>query len=842
MLRWTLAWILVPVVASVLSAAQNQSALKEVEVAPGIAVSYPDNWSPAMRYRSGIEFVTPPPQSGRALPLAKLLIRIETGKDHAEAVSRLSDIAKEINTPVKVLARNGWPAIERQYTAPVPRTDQRGVIGKIDGTETLAVWIKAAIAVDNLVVNEDAIIAQSANAELVSEADKILRSITVSRRTAPQQVNHELKTVQQAIRPSSKAVRPARQGRLFIPPRRFPPPTLVAPKAVLLPKPAGSSEPELAASNDGQTVVVGSIGAGISFSSDGGAHFMMAANNGGVQNPRGGQDGDFSVAYGQSGTFYISELTYPDQPIMNRSVGVATSSTGQDFVLRSQAIYCPPNTCSVDQPHIAADRFNPGLNGKDQVYVVWQDDSAITCSTQGGQDSANGQPPTWITPVPLAGANPRVTVGQDGLVYAISRPQDSRVIYLERFNSCNEGLQPIGMPQQVAPWADDEARLCPLAGLDRCSRPLASPTVAVDDTDPSHVYLAFANTTVTGNEDIWVLDSTDGGQHFQGQVKISPQVVAHRFMPWMCTTKGAAIVSWYDRSTATQAQPDLTNYMAAAVTGRSATLTAWQPVNVSGNPDPQCATRFPWGVDVSDNVAVSCNPPQFIDKCSVSNQECSDSIKPPMQCPPGHTCTCPLAGEKCVVTGAPGGGGPKYGDYSGNGCAAGKFFALWTSATTPPGIPGQLLGPSEFVSVLSQTVTVNNVVVPPTSPGTFDLRIDGIAQAGGVGNGGSTGPILVGAGVHSVIETGDQTNCYSTQFSGDCDRSGMVPVNLGDNKTCTITNRYIGSIPMRECLADCKAEYLDCLQSDDLPGGATPARCRPGLNRCKKQCQKPCNR
>ena len=830
--RWIVGGALISIFASLLSAAENQRTLKEVQVSPEIAVSYPDSWFPIMRYRNGLEFVAPPPGEGKALPFAKLLIRIETGKDHDEALRRLSAIIRESKKPTMVVPMNGWPAIQRQYIAPAPRTDERSVIGKNDGTEKMAVWITTVIAMGNLVVHEDAMIAQSADSSFVADAQGIENSIAFSKKTQPQQLKNEIKKLQDTMRQPAGSRKPAIRARAFTPPRRLSPPQTVIPKAVLLPKPPGSSEPELAASNDGQTVVVGSVNSGISFSTDGGEHFIMAANGGGVQNPVGGQDGDFSVAFGHSGTFYISELTYPFQSAnsMHRSVGVATSSSGQSFALESQAILCQPDGCDVDQPHIAADRFNSGLDGKDQVYVVWRLSSALACSAHGGEIASNGQSTWSAPPYQLSGDHPRITVGPDGMVYVVSRPFNGSAVNLERFTSCKNGLLPIGMPVQVATWVDDENRLCPIAGLDRCGPQLAGDMVAVDDKDASHVYVAFANTSATGTEDIWVLDSVDGGQSFSGQVTVNPRVPAHRFMPWLCATGGTAIVSWYDRSRSTPTKPDLTDYLAAAVSGRSPQLTAWPPINVSGNADPQCATGFPGGVDVSDNVAVSCNPPQFIDKCSASNQKCSDTLT---------TFACPAA-ETCVI---PGNGWPKYGDYSGNGCASGKFFALWTSATAPPGIAqGQVNGLREFVAVLGQTLTVNTIVVPPDASGAFNLLIDGTAQATAARNGGSTGAVPVSVGVHTVSETGSQLNCYSTRYSGDCDRSGMVAVNLGETRSCTVTNTCIGCIPLSECLSECQAEYLDCVQGGDLPGGGSPARCRPGLARCKNQCHNPCNR
>ena len=124
--RLILGEVLLSIFALLLSAAENQRTLKDVQVSPEIAVSYPDNWFPIMRYRNGLEFVAPPPGEGKALPFAKLLIRIETGKDHDEALRRLSAIIRESKKPTRVLSMNGWPAIQRRNaSSKLPRNSPR---------------------------------------------------------------------------------------------------------------------------------------------------------------------------------------------------------------------------------------------------------------------------------------------------------------------------------------------------------------------------------------------------------------------------------------------------------------------------------------------------------------------------------------------------------------------------------------------------------------------------------------------------------------------------------------------------------------------------------------------
>ena len=58
-------------------------------------------------------------------------------------------------------------------------------------------------------------------------------------------------------------------------------------------------------------------------------------------------------------------------------------------------------------------------------------------------------------------------------------------------------------------------------------------------------------------------------------------------------------------------------------------------------------------------------------------------------------------GETCsIFTGR-----PKYGDYNGNACAAGRLFTAWASATSPPGIAP----PSNTIDIFFSSSLVGNV-------------------------------------------------------------------------------------------------------------------------------------
>jgi hypothetical protein len=70
---------------------------------------------------------------------------------------------------------------------------------------------------------------------------------------------------------------------------------------------------------------------------------------------------------------------------------------------------------------------------------------------------------------------------------------------------------------------------------------------------------------------------------------------------------------------------------------------------------------------------------------------------------------CP-AGQQCTSWG----GCPKYGDYNGNACAAGRAYMAWASATAPPGLPA-VTGINIFSSVFTlPDIEITNLAVSGT--------------------------------------------------------------------------------------------------------------------------------
>jgi hypothetical protein len=285
-------------------------------------------------------------------------------------------------------------------------------------------------------------------------------------------------------------------------------------------------------------------------------------------------------------------------------------------------------------------------------------------------------------------------------------------VMLQKYSSCANGLvAQFGVPVTVGASTPVG---CPVPGVDRCNgrNTLASPTVAVDDTNPNHVYVAFATNTAAGNENVLVRDSINGGANFPAArvAQLNTNIPAPRFMPWVCTTSGEAFVTWYDRRAATPCPvpPCLTPNDTTEFFGGSAFLDAGGNLapgpefRISDITDAQCCASgtnaacpnaWPTGVNVMTDSEGCWAQPQLGGRCGTITPCCAmtDSAQP---CDFSSGPACP-AGETCFV----GRGQPKYGDYNGNACSAGRLFAAWASSTSPPGIAPASTDIDVFVSV-----------------------------------------------------------------------------------------------------------------------------------------------
>ena len=687
---------------------------KSVEIVPNVTVVFPDPWVLTSRTRSTIELAYPLSAQGaktvfdaeEALhagkPLvtanASIAVQVDSLASHADAVKRLGVIASEASEAPSFSVIAGWPALERRRTAPLPRPGTAQGAGEGTG-EGNATFVTIAIAADSNVIRFESVVAPGADPKLADAAVSIARNIRVRPGDA-QTARTELETLSKSIAQPRTTLPPTtpRGAILSPPPAKTAPPraTSAGTASVMQGTSVFLGELEVAVSNDGTHVIVAG-NRGFSFSDNGGQTFTFV---GGTPCVYQSCDGDASLAVGKSGAVYYSWIGFPSNepgasPPPNGTTNTVSVSTdnGHTFKFAANAVLCPaitPAACTTpDQPHIAADRFALSFAGQDRVYLVWRNFSSVSttprivCSNDGGL--------TWPeqASIDVAGDFPRVTVGPDGSVFVAYVSGGN--IMLRKFSACDQGFNP--RPSVVVSTFANVP--CPMPGLDRCNdgNVLSSPTVSADPLNASHVYVAWATSTETGNEDIRVAESKDGGATFPRSARVNSAVKARRFMPWMCASNGNALVGWYDRRSATTANNDLTAYFAGMVTSGAAGLAVSTDVNVSGVSDPECASGWPCAPR-STADATSCSvQPQLAGSCSTSGTRCNFASP---KCPPGETCNT-------------GGGCPKYGDYNGAACISGKLFAAWASATSPPGIAAV-----QTISIFSTSVTVP---APTCSPG-----------------------------------------------------------------------------------------------------------------------------
>ena len=682
---------------------QQKPATNSVEVSGGVSIVLPAPWSLASRATNAIEVVYPlsgkPAAAARApsdseseetfqppTADAHITILVEKRENHAEALDRLAEIASEEPGRPEMLAIADWPAIHRQFTAPLPQTGEKDSPYPVE-----TVFTTTAIAAGEQIIRFDTVLAPGADAKLAEAAFHIAREVQVAHGN-PDEAQRDLKTLERQIpeEKSSAKDKGESEGRTRPDSGDF----SGAGTALVQP---GNGELEVVISSDGLHVVV-AANSGYGYSDNGGTSFTHVGKTPCIYKSC---DGDPSLAIGKSGRVYYSWIGFPTNAKTD-SLSVSKNN-GHSFAFLSNAVVCPaatPNVCTTpDQEHIAADRNAYSKLKQDRVYLTWRNFASgvstspkIVCSADGGT--------TWSAQTVVGtGDFPRITVGGDSFVYVIYR--SGSTINLNKFSPCDSGLLPqAGFPRKIANYSPV---VCPVPGLDRCNNgnTLSSHMVAVDDTNTSHVFVAFASNTGAGNDDILVYDSVNGGKSWSSQVKVNKAVNAVRFMPWICAAGGVASVSWYDRRAADKAHDDLTAYYRGSVQRLASpnVLQVNPEVDVSQVNDPQCASGWPGG-ERSAADATSCSTPQLAGKCLLP---CAATKPPSCTGSTGTGTPCDLT--KPTSCGAPetcqrwGRGSPKYGDYNGNACTPGingietpNVCTAWASATPPKGVATEKKG------------------------------------------------------------------------------------------------------------------------------------------------------
>lgn len=616
--------------------------LKSVSLAPQVLLAVPDAWTAVRDTRTTIRLEHAAKPRGFD---ASMVVHVEKRPSHDDALRRLAVFHAADVTTAKYRLIAGWPALERKALVPFQHPGEGDDARIYRGSAERTYRTLTVVAIGTYVIRFDTLLQPGASAVLADEALAIAQRIAA---------------------PAADADRSARELRSLPNGGQAPAPVTVHASATIAHRksggtsrsPGGSSqqvggagEIEAAASLDGNGFVTNAA-CSTGFSTNGGASFTGSVVNWTGVPP--GIDGDCTVTWGPSGNVYAGRLASSGN---NQWIGIARSvDGGAHFNFLTLAVNRSagqPGATNVDQPHITADRWNTA-GGNDQLYVAWHETgnfvARVACSSNSGA--------AWGAPVDANSGNlgfPRVAVGSDGMVYVVSRTWPNQ-IDIDKYSSCSSGLvEQIGFPQSFA-FADLFGWTCAggaVPGLDRCNdgNTLASPTIAVDDTDPKHVYIGWAQANAANNgQNILVNDFRADGV---GNVTFGTPVAANgggnalRFMPWLGAWGGVAYVGWYDRRAAgsTVADPnDFTRYYRGSVMQRHGALVAGPEVDLMGVDDPQCASGWAGGTRELQDAT----------QCTVQPQN------------------------------AVGGSGlPKYGDYNGLAIGGGRLLNIWASGTAP---------------------------------------------------------------------------------------------------------------------------------------------------------------
>ncbi len=478
-----------------------------------VSIQYPDEWSLAHpTANTWVVLNVPADRLDKVGPTVRVQIGYLERSDHAAAVRELAEIANEYATRSSFLTIGGWPALERVQLLDRPQPSEAPRY-----PDPRMVQITTAVAAGSLLIRLEG--------RLPSDADRLLRrlvldigrSLTFRSEGNAADVEQEVKRLQRLPRGAEPPPDGASLQDRAAPLSTFDTDPGAAggnPILTLTQVPFGSNgELEIAASNDGANIVM------VKQSS------WLTSNNGGQTFPFNGSlpvgDGDSAIAFGASGSFYHSALGCFGSscaavcPANSNCAEIAASTTnGRTFGALTNAAVCANSgggACSIDQEHIAADRVNTTGGGQDFVYMAFRQcqggcgaDSRITCSLDSGA--------TWAPQLSLEGNAdfPRVAVGSDGSFYVVyRRGGDFRI---DKYDACSTNAAVMtraagGFPKTVSAFTTVAG--CEVAngfpGLDRCNdgNLLASPTVAVDDTNANHVYVSWATNTATGPNRWW---------------------------------------------------------------------------------------------------------------------------------------------------------------------------------------------------------------------------------------------------------------------------------------------------------------------------------------------------
>lgn len=789
------------------------------------------------------DFVLPANQVGQQD--VSLRIYFEQRLDHDDALAQLRDFAALAKPEDRRLFTiDGWPALQLTRPEWLPAPDHAP---DVDNRKILR--IRTLVAVGTRLVVFNASLPVDASDKLRQSVQQIVASARFSQSGDPGTAERNLDNLTGVYHGSfPKAEAPVAA------PLRVYDAYAVSDGANARIDTSGFGELEVAVDPTGMNVVVALQGRLWVSSNDGGSTFP---NTGVV----GAGNGDPSVGWGQSGKFYMAWIHTNCQgsgiylnpipvPDLDGNPGPDPLPDGQDCtgIARSDdngvtfntntvnpAVVCVgraptgnpdnPGECFPDQEHIAVDRVNAGDTANDdQVYSTWRnfnpsDQSAtLVCSSDSGV--------SWSAPLMVGPGDevfPRITVGPDGSVY-VATYNGAGMFRLYKYTSCVNGLTPVaGFPTNVQTGDFYE---CPFAGHDRCDQNPTSQTVIVDDFDANHVYYALVDDVdadnTNGYSNIRVHESVDGGASFPQFVIANEPGNARRVMPWVCSTGSDAVVTWYEQTGPLAS--DVTSFKGSRVgDDGGGTLVTKEAFTISEVPDTwcdigwQCGTRWGNTATQTKNASEACpTQPQLAGICrsndgnnnNDSGNLCDFSDDDGVtftNCLPAASSPSGL-NEICVTRG----GCPKYGDYNGNACTAGKLFAAWASANAPAGLAppntatnnGVLFDVINLETDLPVATVPGNVVFDTTCSGDESTATLQVCNTGGsnlqvdtITSNNSSFAVTVPNSGFPVTISPDFCFPFEVTYSptGAGDASGTLTIPTDDPYRPTVTAEVSGS-------------------------------------------------
>lgn len=179
-----------------------------------------------------------------------------------------------------------------------------------------------------------------------------------------------------------------------------------------------------------------------------------------------------------------------------------------------------------------------------------------------------------------------------------------------------------------------------------------------------------------------------------------------------------------------------------------------------------------------------------------------------------------------------GAGGTNLADYSksidcGNGTASGPSASVTVNAGDDK--------VCTFTNLGRPALIVEKLWFPTTANLLFNILVDGTVEtARPIGHGGTTGPIVLAPGTHTVTEAAVSPTRvrYRQLFLGNCDPMGKVSLLQGDEKMCIIVNTG-KTTALPRCFAKCALKYASCFSSQN-PSPRTRGTCSRDFDSCYK--------